>query len=91
MIKTLTKTRLDVELVPGISAFVRSFESDLQEHAGLPLEYQEGPQSQFRVDRNSISREFLLDIERVVEALSRIVRSARVAGDARPTGRKKRR
>jgi hypothetical protein len=94
MVKSLATTRLDVELMPGVSTFVRAFQPELSEQSSLPLELQtslaadEGVQS----ERNSLSDELIADAEKVLAELSRFLNKARARlPDARPINRKRRR
>jgi hypothetical protein len=80
-IKSPNRLRLDVELLPRVSVFVRSVQTGISDQAALPLEPQSlgaVAESQYQRNRNSISIELLSDAEKAVAALSRFIRNARI-------------
>jgi hypothetical protein len=92
-IKSLNRTRLEVELIPGVSAFVRSLQADVSDQVELPLAPQSNeavlPQSQDKL--NSISDELLSDAKKAMAALSRFIHNARIDPGDEPGARSKRR
>jgi hypothetical protein len=94
MIKALAKARIDVELFPGISIFVRATQAELSDQQSLALE----PKASAYDSRNTdydphlISDEFLFDAENALSVLSRFLRHARARSmEGRPSDRKRRR
>jgi hypothetical protein len=92
MISALGKTRLDVELMPNVSSYVRTPHLDIADQPSLPLA---SPTSaaEPRTDTvpRQISDEMLSEAETALEVLSRLLRTARFRspGD-RPTVRRRR-
>jgi hypothetical protein len=93
MIKALAKARLDVELLPGISTFVRTLQPEPPEQPGLPLE-DETP-GDIRPDHdtslNMISDALLDDVDKALSVLARFVRTARKRSPAGRTNERKKR
>jgi hypothetical protein len=90
IIRPTTGTRLDVELLPGVSSFVRALPTEAPSQPRLELEPQS--ESVHAPERVSASRELIFDTERAIDALTRFLRNVRLHNpDERPTGRKRRR
>ena len=93
MIKALAKARLDVELLPGVSTFVRILQPDTPEQPALPLQTKTpGAENLYdgRTD-HPISEELLLELEKTVSNLSRFIRGARASASGGGAGDRKRR
>jgi hypothetical protein len=94
MIKGLARTRLDVELLPRVSTFVRTTQEELPEQTALRLESpgQEIGSRSIQQDRTYVASELVQDAERALKSLSLFLRNARGhTRDERPANRKRRR
>jgi hypothetical protein len=79
-IRFLPRTRLDVELSPGISTWIRSLSSDRTEQNELPLDTRPSER-----DAAHLSAKSLKDAERSLEAALRIVKGIRLPNSTSST------
>jgi hypothetical protein len=85
MIRFLPKNRLDVELSPGISTWIRSLSPERVDQNELPLDTRPSERVAAEVSAKSVR-----DVERSLEAALRIVRGIELPRDASSTGPRRR-
>jgi hypothetical protein len=93
MIKALSKARLDVELLPGISTFVRTLQPEAPEQSALPLETKASTSSHPETASSPglIPEDLFMDAEKALSALSRFLRTTRTQPAGGPVSDRKRR
>jgi hypothetical protein len=92
MIRALAQARLDVELMPCVSTYVRTVQAEIPDQPALPIAPPTSPpENKSEADFGQISEEMLYDAEKALSVLSRLLRNVRSGPSSGRTGERKRR